>query len=253
MLFKDFTEKNYRRLISLGKNKWRFIDITEYKKDGNLCFWRHDVDLSLKRAYRICLIESEENVSSTYFLNLHSRFYNLLESDSLKLVFKIIDCGHQIGLHFDMKYFTNFSRNNQTLSSVIKKEKKYLEDILGIKLYGISFHNPDDIVLKNESDVVCGMVNTYGPYFRKNYIYCSDSNGYWRHKHLEDVLSTNQLKKIHILTHPGWWTPTALSPDKRVKRCINGRAKDVYQQYLNTLKLYKRENIGKGYEHFDHG
>lgn len=242
MRFNDFTEKNYRRLISLAKTKWQFIEITAYQQNGNLCFWRHDVDLSLKRAYRISLIEAEENVFSTFFLSLHSRFYNLLESDSLKLVFKIIDHGHHIGLHFDMNYFRNSNRKNESLDTVIKKEKKYLKDILGVKLNGISFHNPDDNILTSNSDVVCGMVNTYGPYFRKYYVYCSDSNGYWRHQRLEDVLSNHKKKKIQILTHPGWWTPTALSPNKRVRRCINGRAKDVYQQYLTTLKLCNREN-----------
>ena len=243
MRFKDFTEINYRRLIRLAKSRWQFIDISDYKQDGTLCFWRHDVDLSLKRAHRISLIEAEENVFSTYFLSLHSRFYNLLESDSLKLVFKILDLGHHIGLHFDMNYFTNSNRKNESLDGIIKKEKKYLKDILGTELKGISFHNPDDSILNSKSDVICGMVNTYGPYFSKYYVYCSDSNGYWRHKRLEDVLMNTNMKNIHILTHPGWWTPTALSPDKRVKRCINGRANDVYQQYLNTLKLHSRENI----------
>jgi len=244
MRFNDFTEKNYRRLIRLAKTKWQFIDITRYKQDVTVCFWRHDVDLSLKRAYRISSIEAQENVFSTYFLNLHSRFYNLLESDSLKLVFKIIDLGHQIGLHFDMNYFTHLNRKNGSLDSNIKKEKKFLKNILDIKLNGVSFHNPDDSILTSKADVVCGMVNTYGPYFRKHYAYCSDSNGYWRHRHLEDVLLNNKSKNIHILTHPGWWMPTARSPKKRVKRCINGRAKDVYQQYLKNLRLSKRKNIG---------
>ena len=43
------------------------------------------------------------------------------------------------------------------------------------------------------------MINVYAKYFIENVEYCSDSDGYWRHKRLEDFLCAD-YDKIQVLT-----------------------------------------------------
>jgi hypothetical protein len=244
MYFDCFTEDKYKTFLQMAKNRWLMIEIGDHKKDADLCFWRHDIDLSLHRASRLALIEAEQNVSATYFLYLHSPFYNLLEKESIKLVYKIIELGHHIGLHFDLKFGEKYNiKQLNSINSVIMHEKNCLSAMFDTAIECISFHNPikDDFIENN--DIICGMTNIYGPYFKNNFTYISDSNGYWREQSLGHFLENNESTKIHVLTHPGWWTPNPVSPDERIKRCLNGRMKNVYKQYLTTLKRHNRKNI----------
>jgi hypothetical protein len=245
--FDDFTEKNYKRLLRLAKSNWRFIDITQYKDTGNLCFWRHDVDFSLHRAYRLALLEAEEGVKSTYFIHLHSRFYNPLEDACSQLVLRIINLGHSIGLHFDFNFYTDLPLKNESIFSLMTKERDLLTSIFAVKIDGVSLHNPSLITSPDwQQDELCGMINTYGSYFRDSFFYCSDSHGYWRHESLEDVLKKQIGRKIHILIHPGWWTRRPMPPSDRVMRCIEGRAKSVYQKYRLNLESMGRRNVWDG-------
>jgi hypothetical protein len=88
------------------------------------------------------------------------------------------------------------------------------------------------------------MVNTYGAGLRKNFTYCSDSNGYWRFRRLQDVLEQAEDEKLHVLTHPVWWVPDVMSPRERLARCIDGRRDFQHRFYDQTLADYGRENVG---------
>ena len=48
--------------------------------------WRHDVDFSIHRASSLAKIENELGVKATYFLKLHSEFYNLFEKSIFEKV-----------------------------------------------------------------------------------------------------------------------------------------------------------------------
>ena len=46
------------------------------------------------------------------------------------------------------------------------------------------------------------MINTYAKYFKENVEYCSDSNGYWRYKRLEDFLNLfEQYQKDEFINY----------------------------------------------------
>ena len=80
-----------------------------------------------------------------------------------------------------------------------------------------SFHNPEggrllgfDMDSVGEAENL--MVNAYGRTIRRRYHYCSDSNGYWRHERLYDVVSNSKHERLHILTHPEWWLQRPMTP-----------------------------------------
>lgn len=243
--FKDFTEDNYRKLLVLAKDKYKFIDYGRYRNQGRNILWRHDLDFSVHRARRLAQIEAEEGVNSTFFVNIHSDFYNALEPEIMDIIFEIIELGHNLGLHFDPIPYTRKIIDIFDLEPYLNLEKEILERIFKTSISALSFHNPEAAnCLSVTQEVLCGMVNSYSEYLKLNYGYCSDSNGYWRFERLEDVLKSGKYEKLQVLTHDGWWVPQPASPRDRISRCIEGRAKAQHKRYDNLLKKYRRENVG---------
>jgi hypothetical protein len=91
---------------------------------------------------------------------------------------------------------------------------------------------------------LAGLVNASGRGLRDSYLYVSDSNGYWRHRRLPDVLEDGTSERLHVLTHPEWWQGEPMSPRARLERCISGRADRTRAWYTEMLERWGRENVG---------
>lgn len=244
----DFTEDNYveilERLINLG---YEFIgfDYERISSDSNIVIWRHDVDFSLNRAYRLAKIEKKLGVKATYFIHIQSSFYNILEPVQYRLIEKILNNGHTVGLHFDYGFYTLTKRlkDKDKIEESAMIEKNLLERYFNIQVNAISFHNPViDNALKLQQDYYAGMVNTYSKTIFDNCKYCSDSNGYWRFDRLQEVIEKG-YKKLHVLTHPAWWVPYEMLPYERIERCANGRRDATLKSYSGLLEQCGRENV----------
>jgi len=243
--FEDFTEDNYRFLIKLCKKNYTFISYESYLEHGKNVLWRHDVDFSVHRARRLAQIEFEENVRSTYFIHLHSEYYNVLEVDIAKCINEIIGYGHFIGLHFDPQFYSLKNDSmGEGLIPYLELEKNILEKVFDRKIQVFSFHNPDvGNWLQVDDECVSGMINTYSRTIKNKYTYCSDSNGYWRFKRLENVLQEASEPNLQVLTHPVWWVPEIMSPRERVSRAIDGRARKQHERYDTSLAEMGRVNV----------
>lgn len=208
--------------------------------------WRHDVDFSLNRAYRLAEMEAELGVKATYFIHMQSGFYNIFEPSQYKILKRIIDKGHAVGLHFDHGFYTQSKQmsDHDEIEKQAVIEKEMMENYFGIQIGAVSFHNPEaNQVLNLQQDYYGGGVNAYSQTIRNQCKYCSDSNGYWRYDRLQDVIESD-YKKLHVLTHPVWWTPHKMPPYERIKRCADGRKESVLKGYCDMLAQYGRENIG---------
>jgi hypothetical protein len=86
------------------------------------------------------------------------------------------------------------------------------------------------------------MKNAYSRRLRNEYRYCSDSNGYWRFQPMSDVIAEGH-PRLHLLTHPEWWTKEGLTPSERVDRAILGRARRVRRDYDTGLEKAGRRNV----------
>lgn len=237
----DFTADHYCLLLDMAKANYRFVSHKEalYAND-RFIVWRHDVDLSLNRAVRLAEIEASKGISSTYFLNPHSDFYNLLEPDQHSKVGKIIQFGHSIGLHFDAKFYGVDSEKG--LDQLVAREAGWLKEWFDAKISAFSFHNPNDFLLTCEKSHYGGLINCYSHKFKKQIPYCSDSNGYWRYRRLYEVLVSASDYCLQVLTHPGLWQERAMPARSRVFRCVHGREKNTLQSYDKTLADSKRLN-----------
>ncbi len=242
--FEDFTELNYRHILNLIKIRYNTIFFTNYRNKGRNLLLRHDIDCSVHRAYRLAQIEAENNIYSTFFLWMHSPHYNLFEEEIVNLVNRIIYLGHEIGLHFDIGFYDQKKFDRDRLLEYMEFEKYILEKLFHKSITVFSFHEPSDETLKYYSvDCYCGMINTYSVFIRDNYDYCSDSNGYWRFRRLEDVLIKADAEKLQLLLHPEWWTPEVLSPRQRISRCIDGRCRMNHKKYNKSLEDMRRLNV----------
>lgn len=240
----DFTEENYEKLINNAQEKFTFCFFDEVPPSRPHVLWRHDVDFSIHRGLRLAEIEAKCNVKATYFLWLHSPTYNVMERDCYNKVRGIIELGHQIGLHFDQKFYT--TQNLDQIYAKIAYEKNILENLFNVPIKAMSFHEPDfkDNKLNIKQDKIVDMVNAYGLNVFDNYKYVSDSDGYWRFDRLFDVIARDDLHKLQVLTHPEWWVPEPIAPRKRIQRCIDGRAAACARNYDNHfLEMPDRINV----------
>lgn len=237
----EFTLSSYTNLLNLTKKKFVFRNYNNFRSDENFVLWRHDVDLSLEQALVIAQIEAELNITSTFFIHLHNEFYNLLDQSSQYLVKELISLDRAIGLHFDVNYYSISS--TKELNKWLAFEKNVLEAIFDIKINVFSFHNTNRHTEFFEESVYAEMINTYSSYFKNKISYCSDSNGYWRFKKLQDVISDDEVKQLQVLTHPGWWTENELLPREKVSSYVQNRADSTMRNYDDILKKNDRCNL----------
>lgn len=238
--FSDFTFESYEKLLRKAKEHHNFIFYNEINEIKNFALWRHDIDMSVKNAYLLSCIEKNYHVKATYFIHLHSNFYNYFEKENSILINRIVKNGHQLGLHLDCEYYEINSEHE--LEEIINYEKGIIEHSYNVNICAFSFHNPTEQILKFNKDKYCDLVNTYGTFF-KNIAYASDSNGYWRHKSISEVLNDNEKTPVQILTHPEWWTEKISSPKERVWKCIDDRANELKHNYNKGIIEFGRENI----------
>ena len=226
--YEDFTEAEYGRLLRLAKAGYRFIAFPEYRTASPPCvLWRHDLDFSVHRGLALARIEAEAGVRSTFFLNLHSRFYNALEPEVAERVREIVALGHDLGVHFDPSFY---GARETSLEDALRREQELLEDTFECSVGSFSLHNPGPSPWSDD-DELAGLVNAYGAYLRDHFGYCSDSHGYWRFQPLSQVLAAREHERLQVLTHPEWWVPEPMSPRERVSRCIDGRAAAQHARY----------------------
>jgi len=237
----DFTIEAYHGLVRLCLSSYTPASYDRIPWGQRFVLWRHDCDYSLNRALAVGRAEHDEGLNSTFFVNPHSEFYNLLERSQLEIVKSLLGLGHEVGLHFDAAFHA--TRSEDELHDQIAREARLLEELLGKRPAVFSFHNPTAFHLGCEAETYGGLVNCYSRRFKTEVPYCSDSNGYWRFRRLSEVLSEASDSCLQVLTHPGWWQSRAMPPRQRVFRCAFGRARATMLFYDQAIEDCSRENF----------
>ena len=236
----DFTTSQYAELVALAKARYRFISYAERHEAARFVLWRHDCDFSMNRALCLADIERRQAVKATYFVRLHGEGYNLLEKSQAEIVEKILEWGHDIGLHFDVDFYDPPS--DEELDTLVRREAGWLEEWFGARPVAVSFHTPTRLKLSCEGESYGGLTNCYSRTFRDKIPYCSDSNGYWRFRRLRDVLTRAEDTCVQVLTHPELWQDKPLHPRQRIFRTVYGRADATMSLYDGILRACGREN-----------
>lgn len=238
--FSDFTLDEYAELIDIAKKNYTFTNFKDFNKSNREIIWRHDIDMSPSMALKMAEIEHEKSVKATYFILLHSEFYNLLDKKNTSTIRRIIELGHNVELHFDSFYY-NINSEDQLADNLIT-EKKILERIFNIEISAFSFHNNTPFTLSCDKEHYGGLINAYSKGF-KSIPYCSDSNGYWRFRRLRDVLEAGDDYNLQILTHEVWWQEKVMSPKEKILNVLKENQDLIYKSYTDTLDRLNLINV----------
>ncbi len=248
-VIEDFTTAQYREILRIAKRNYKFALYGRDKMPEPFILWRHDCDASLNRAFRIAEIERQEGVESTYFINIHSEFYNPFEKTQAGLIGQILAFGHELGLHFDPNFYGTDCE--EELEKQIASEAELLKKHFGAKLSAFSFHNPSKSILECDRESYGGLMNCYSKRFKNEVSYCSDANGYWRFRRLRDVVEQAKEPCVQVLTHPEWWQETPMPPRQRICRCAYGRAAASIHFYDSAISNCGRQNKAGEFESFN--
>jgi len=168
---------------------------------------RHDCDNSIEQAVRIARLDASAGCTSTFFLRVHARGYNLLTLESLQAVAEMRELGHDVELHLEGGFADVLGG---TMDDWADRQRAVFEAAVGRPLTGFSMHEPArmggidfaDALRVRWSDTVA--YHAYEDRFTTPTMkYLSDSSGRWREGHF--ALWVGREPLLQVLTHPIWW------------------------------------------------
>ena len=234
----EFSKTGYQTLLETALDAgYRFIpfDNTLHLKQGRCCLLRHDVDVDLGAALEIAKVESVLGIRSTFFLMLRSPLYNLIGRANSRIVQEIIQLGHWIGLHYD----DGFCLDKQySLDEWICLESRILENMFGVEIKAVSFHQPSQAILSGKIKLN-NYVNTYNKKELDGFYYVSDSNKVWKVESPYNIFQKELYSKVHLLIHPLWWIGDYNLPTEDVwEQMIVSNFYRSQKQLLETERAY---------------
>ncbi len=229
----SFTYDSYIGLLRLLKDEqYRFDSYEEVDLPGKAVIMRHDIDNSLEKAARMSHVETAEfgdELKSVYFLLISSDFYNVFSLKNLKFIERIIQDGHEIGLHFDEMRYPEHIGNTEVLSGFVKNEADILSKCIGLPVTKVSMHRPSKGLL--EADLLIpGMINTYSSRYFNEVKYLSDSRRNWREP-VEKIIKSGEYSKLQILVHPFWYEEKESDMKETITSFINSAVVERYDSF----------------------
>lgn len=244
---RDFTTDHYREIVDTIKQTHRTLSFADVHDLGDALFdierfviMRHDVEISIPAAVRLAEIDAAAGVTSTFFL-LQTGDYNPFEEQEAHGVRRILDLGHDIGLHYDAALF---ERLDVDAEAVVKAQISAFEAFFNTTVFSMSSHMPmrSGITLS-----VPGVIDAYEPRFMVDMKYLSDSTQQWREGVVTDNLG--RYDRIHLLTHEyiwhplGWhWSALLLAEANDKFQRAWRRAEDSIEVFSEGLQLRKHRD-----------
>lgn len=189
---------------SAGYEIVRLIDYAKMDKlPEKVMILRHDVDISFRGAAEMSYLESANGFASSYYMRVHARKYNLLDTCNIYKLWDMEDQGHEIGLHIG-------AGESEILKEALGRSVQRQFDILSLVVNGsvssASIHSRSE---PGAADAVAnwckdkGLEFAYDDRFFKDIKYISDSRGMWREGCFCQWI--NRVPRLQVLTHPVWW------------------------------------------------
>jgi hypothetical protein len=241
----SFTLAHYEDICSMigdcGYRAAFFDEVAGLAEEERVVLLRHDLDQSLEQALRVARIEHDHGLRSTFFVWLTSPFYNVLDPTQSAIVRELAALGHQVGLHFDETAYA--LEPCDELSAPVRREVELLSDFLGLDVRVVSFHRPSERVLRDDVRLP-GLSNTYEARFVREFKYISDSRRTWREGCACTKLASRLHPKLHLLTHPFWWTEReSASVDDRGRAFLGEKLAYLDARLRRNISVYRGANV----------
>ncbi|WP_376794691.1 hypothetical protein [Thermogemmatispora sp.] len=224
----DFTLEGYRQLLSaFAEHGYRcslFDALEEQLERGeSILLLRHDIDISLKAALEIARVENESGFQATYFVMLSSPFYNVLSTESARLLEQIHAYGHDIALHIDLQDYHGRHLNVEHEIEVLAHFYPFVKRTIA------SVHSPRTLASLPVEEAR-PIYRVYHFAQRGDLAYISDSTGRWRYGHPLQSAAFRERKAIQLLTHPIWWVAEGETPRQKLEHWL-------HRSYEGNLEL----------------
>lgn len=198
-------------------------------------FLRHDVDFSLIRAVAMAESEHAMGVSSTFYVMLANEYYNAAAGPCRRLVRRLVELGHEVGLHWDSETYPG---TREAARRQFKSELDVLELIVGQPIRTASQHRPASSDFLNfDNDIE---LEAYSNTVRQRFAYVSDSAMRWREKTPLDYLA--ERRDVQFTAHPVWWFTAAVSAEDKLREVVGEQhavrdelCEDAIQRMNRTL------------------
>jgi len=202
---RDFSTDHYREIIATIRRSHQTLSFGEVHSLGDalmdiprFVIMRHDVEFSVPAALRLAEIDASEGVRSTFFF-LQTSDYNPFEEEEAGGIRRILDLGHDIGLHYDVALF---ERLQVDATAVVGAQIALFEAYFDTTVFAMSSHMP---MRSGRTLTIPGVIDVYDPRYMVDIKYLSDSTQRWREGVVTDNLSRHD--RIHLLTHEYIWHP----------------------------------------------
>lgn len=223
----QFTYSAYKNLIqSLQENGYAISSYKNWKNETYSAILRHDIDNDIEKALCLARIEKELGIKSTYFVLVTSDFYNVFSAKNKKRLNAILDCGHDIGLHFDEVRYSEI-RTSVEAKDRILEEARILSNAIEKSVEVVSMHRPSKMMLEADLEIP-GMINSYGQTFFNEFKYLSDSRRRWREP-IDEIVKAKKYKRLHILTHAIWYNEDEMDIHDTIYAFINSGNLERYK------------------------
>ena len=192
-------ENLLKEFLEIGYQAVSFSAVERQKKHLVL---RHDLDMSIPAAIPMAEVERDLGLKATYFVLLRTEMYNPFSAANRTGLFSLMDCGHEIGLHFDASLYED---DPSSMEEAVDMECRVLETLIQRGVPVVGFHRPAKS-LQGRQGPIAGRVQTYQTELFNDIGYCSDSRGAWHFGAPLSNIAVQERRAMQLLTHPIWWT-----------------------------------------------
>ena len=251
-IFKSFTYDSYKKLLELLTSKnvnLCFADFPLSVDYDRYFILRHDVDSSPEASLRMAQLEAEMGIRASYFLLFSSQYYNLLSDEYCAIPRKLIDLGHDVGLHYDSGILPILGSGNPVEFFSVQIEM--LAKLTGKKVKTIAMHNAS--FFKEDPLKNIGLINAYDDRYTKEITYFSDSCGAWRNEAVHAFKTGDIPMRLQILIHPFFWgeqqVDRYLKLEEYRKRIITyldshiSKVKKIWSEHEGVIEHDERNKI----------
>lgn len=244
--------KVYRKIIRDIQKTGKECKYNEALERNEFLIMRHDVEFSLERAYKLSIVESEMNFTSTYFVQITNNSYNALSKRSIQMMRDMASRGHIIGLH----YHLNGQTEALAVRDGIRDQLRIMSEMVGFPIDTYSLHRPTKEVYYYKIRID-GTYNAYGPEFftyaenvkentALNVKYLSDSKHRWNYGY-PDYETFMKYPKIQLLLHPFSWTEEGYDNLNNFKSLIHEKQETLIETLDDEFMRFRevREEIEK--------
>jgi hypothetical protein len=195
----DFSHRAYCELLEYIKGLGhRIVPFRDIPQAGRYVILRHDIDFSVAKAAEMAMLDHQAGVQSTFFVLLTTPYYNPLDEENLQTLRRIIELGHEIGLHYDCSGFDALTFDEQYRR--IQSLAACLETHLGIQVKAIAQHKPAAATMHPEFP---GYMDSYCHTLFRDIGYISDSRMVFRVNDVHAFFRENL--RCQAVLHPIWW------------------------------------------------